>query len=204
MRRLLVAVLATVLGLGALSACNGSDVPAPGPARIDVDTPALRHLKAEAGIEPCVPGTGAGPVEGGLPSVTLPCLGGGQDVDLASLRGPLILNVWGEWCGPCRKELPAIADFYRTYGDQVPVIGIDYQDTQTGPAIELAKASGVTYPQLADTQGDLLAKSPFPARMPVPAFVLIDADGTATLVTGGIETADDLAQLANQHLGTDL
>ena len=193
----------TVLGLAVLGACDGSDVPAPGEAKIDVDTPQLRQLKADAGIEACAPGTGNA-VDGGLPAVTLPCLGGGEDVDLSTLRGPLIINVWGEWCGPCRKEMPAIADFYRAHGDEVPVIGIDYQDRQTGPAIELARTSGVTYPQLADTQGALLAKSPFPARMPVPSFVFVDADGKATLVTGGVDSAAELAELANQHLGTDL
>ncbi|WP_395656624.1 TlpA family protein disulfide reductase [Nocardioides sp.] len=202
-RPLLVAAAATVLGLSLLSGCTGSDVPAPGPAKIDVDTPQLRQMKADAGIEPCVPGTGD-PVDGGLPAVTLPCLGGGEDVDLSTLRGPLILNVWGEWCGPCRKELPAIADFYRAHGDEVPVIGIDYQDTQTGPAIELAARSGVTYPQVADTQGALDAQAPFPARMLVPAFVFVAADGTATVVPGGVDSAEELAQLADEHLGTDL
>jgi thiol-disulfide isomerase/thioredoxin len=186
-----------------LAGCTSDEVPGPGEAKIDVDTPQLRAMKADAGIEPCRPGTGDA-VDGGLPDVTLPCLGGGDDVDLSSLRGPLILNVWGAWCGPCRKEMPAIADFYRTYGDRVPVIGIDYQDRLTGPAIELAHKSGVTYPLVADTQGALPAKPPFPARMPVPSFVFVDADGQATLVPGGIDSADDLVRLANEHLGTDL
>jgi thiol-disulfide isomerase/thioredoxin len=201
MRRLLPAAL--VAAALVLAGCTSDDVPAPGAAKIDVDTPQLRQLKADAGIEPCTPGTGD-PVDGGLPEVTLPCLGGGDDVDLATLRGPLILNIWGEWCGPCRKEMPAVADFYRRYGDQVPVIGIDYQDRQTGPAIEFAQHAGATYPQLADTQGALRAQPPVPARVPVPAFLFVDADGTASLVTGGIGSADELVELANQHLGTDL
>jgi hypothetical protein len=100
--------------------------------------------------------------------------------------------------------MPAVADFYDEYGDRVPVVGIDYQDTQTGPAIEFAKRSGATYPQLADTQGALRAKPPVPARVPVPAFVFVGADGTATLVPGGIDSVDELVRLANDHLGTDL
>ncbi len=201
MRRLLpAAFVAATLALGG---CGGADVPAPGPSTIDVDTPQLRQMKADAGIEACRPGTGR-PVDGGLPDLTLPCLGGGEDVNLSSLRGPLIVNIWAEWCGPCRKEMPAVADFYQRYGDRVPVLGIDFQDTQTGPAIELAKRSGATYPQLADTEGALRAQPPVPARVPVPGFLFVTADGSATLVPGGIGSADELVELADQHLGTDL
>jgi hypothetical protein len=100
--------------------------------------------------------------------------------------------------------MPAVADFYQAYGDQVPVIGIDYQDTQTGPAIEFADEAGATYPQLADTQGALRAQPPVPARVPVPGFIFVDADGKATLVPGGIDSVDELVDLANEHLGTDL
>jgi thiol-disulfide isomerase/thioredoxin len=198
-------VLSAALGAAVLllAGCNADDVPPPGEAKIDVDTPQLREMKADAGIEACRAGT-ADPVDGGLPQVTLPCLGGGEDVDLSGLSGPLILNIWGEWCGPCRKEMPAVADFYDEYGDRVPVIGIDYQDAQTGPAIEFAQRAGATYPQLADTQGALRAQPPVPARVPVPGFLFVDADGTSTLVPGGIDSVDDLVGLANEHLGTDL
>jgi thiol-disulfide isomerase/thioredoxin len=200
MKQVLAAALAAALLV--LSGCS-DDVPAPGEAKIDVDTPELRQLKADAGIEPCAPGD-AEPLDGGLPEVTLPCLGGGEAVDLAALRGPMVLNIWGVWCGPCRKEMPAVADFYDWYGDQVPVVGIDYQDVQAGPAIAFAKKSGATYPQLADTQGALRAQPPIPARVTVPGFLFVDADGKATLVPGGIESVEELVDLAEEHLGVQL
>jgi len=201
MKRFLpVAIVAVAL---VLSGCDADDIPSPGQAKIDVDTSQLRELKADAGIAACEPGTYE-PVDGGLPDVTLPCLGGGEDVDLASLRGPLVVNLWGSWCGPCVKEMPAVADFYDLYGDQVPVLGVDYQDPQTGAAIKLAKRSGVTYPLVADTQGDLRAKSPYPAMPPVPSFAFVATDGTVTLVPGGIDSADELVDLVEQHLGVRL
>ena len=198
MRRLLVAALAAL----ALTGCSGSDLPTqPGAARVDVDTPALQQAKAKTAIEDCAPGTGSG---GPLPDLTLPCLGGGPDVDLASLRGPLVVNVWGSYCGPCRQEMPALQEFYDRYGDRVDVVGIDYQDTQPMAAIELARKAGVTYPLVADPGGDINAAAPISVIRGVPWFVFVDADGNVTNAAGGVDSADELAELASEHLGIDL
>ena len=38
-----------------------------------------------------------------------PLVGGG-DFDVAAHRGTvLLLNVWGSWCAPCRREAPELA-----------------------------------------------------------------------------------------------
>lgn len=200
MRRALSAAL--VAALLALSGCT-DDVPGPGRAQIDVDTPQLRQLRADAGIEACAPGDGD-PASSELPDVTLPCLGGGDDVDLASLRGPLVINVWAAWCQPCAREMPALAKFYDRYGDRVSVIGIDYQDPQTGPALELAQRSGVTYPLLADPQGDLQAQEPFPLKILMPSFLFVDKQGAATYTQGGIDSVDEMVDLVEEHLGVTL
>jgi thiol-disulfide isomerase/thioredoxin len=198
MRRVLAAAL--TLAALALSGCSDDVVPGPGRADIDVDTPALRQLKAEAGIEACRPGDGD-PGDAPLPEVTLPCLGGGDDVDLAGLRGPLVINIWAAWCGPCAREMPALARFYERYGDRVPVLGIDYQDPQTGPALELAKKSRVTYPLLADPQGDLQGRAPFPNAIRMPMFAFVGQDGEVQVAAGGIESVEEMVDLVEQHLG---
>jgi thiol-disulfide isomerase/thioredoxin len=194
---LLAALAAAVL---VLTGCDGS-VPEPGESKIDVDTPALRELKADIAVEECAPGAAE---TGGLPELTLPCLGGGTDVNLSTLQGPMVVNLWQSFCVPCIKEMPALGEFYKEYGDQVPVLGIDYQDPQPAAALDLAKKSGVTYPLVADPGGDLNANDPLPVIRGLPVLLFLDADGESTFVFGGIDSADDLVDLANEHLGTDL
>ena len=143
-------------------------------AQVNVDTPALRALKQRAGIESCPTPRGHGPVAGGLPDVTLPCLGGGHPVDLAKLRGPLVVNLFAQWCGPCRVELPYYQELHQRAHGKVAVIGVDYQDPQPAGALELAKATGVTYPLLADPSAQL--RTPLRVRG-LPGVLLVDAHG---------------------------
>ncbi|MCM0620706.1 TlpA family protein disulfide reductase [Nocardioides bruguierae] len=171
---------------------------------IDVDTRALRAQRAEVGLEDCVPGTGDGAVEGGLPALTLPCLGGGDAVDLADLRGPLVVNFWYSTCGPCRAELPVLAEFHDRHGDDVPLLGVDFNDPLPEAALELLADSDVTYPSVADTDGAVLADDTLRiVGFPTTAFVA--ADGTVSYVQAGeIESVDELEQLVADHLGVDL
>jgi len=196
--------VAAVLAALLLAGCStGATFPTPGPAQIDVDTPELREMKADAGVEPCRPGDGE-PVEGGLPEVTLPCLGGGDDVDLSSLRGPLVVNVWASWCGPCRTEMPILQAFHEQYRDQVPILGIDFQDPQVTAAMDLVQETGVTYPLLADPQSALQGAGPFSGQMGLPIFAFVDESGEATVVAGGIDSVAELGALVEKHLGIDL
>ncbi len=207
MRRLAVAALVALLVVtgGVIVACSpGQDRGLlPGPAQIDVDTPELRELKAELGVEPC-PRTTAPPVEGGLPDLTLPCLGGGRDVALAGLRGPLVVNLWASWCGPCRTEMPVLQRFHERYADRVPILGVDYEDVQVAAAFDLVRDSGATYPLLADPQSDLQGAGPFPGRMGLPLFAFVDEQGRATIVAGGVDSVDELVDLVDTHLGVAL
>ena len=139
-----------------------------------------------------------------MPAVTLPCFGGGPAVDLSTLHGPMVVNLWASWCGPCREEMPVLQKFHEQYAARVPIIGVDYQDAQPTAAMDLAAESGVTYPLLADPQSDLRGAGPFPGNIGLPIFAFVDADGSVTVVAGGIDDLPDLVDLVEEHLGVRL
>lgn len=203
-RRPVVPVGGLLALVALLSACSAEEpeFDFPPPSSIVVDSPELRALKAEAGVEPCRPGAEPGVNE--LPAVTLPCLGGGPAVDLSSLEGPLVLNLWGGWCGPCRAELPILQAFAERHGDRVPMIGIDVRDPRTTAALELIQETGVTYPLLADPDDVLSGKPPFPANLPVPMLVFVREDGSVRPVSAVVEDLPELVGLAEENLGVAL
>ncbi len=36
--------------------------------------------------------------------IKMDCLDRTEGARLGGLRGPMVVNVWGSWCGPCKKE----------------------------------------------------------------------------------------------------
>lgn len=179
----MTSALAGVLAVVLLAGCAGS--PDAGPGRDDragagagVSTPAVEHTPtavpgvASCDVLPQVPGSE--PVAEGLPSLRLECLTPGPAVDLAALRGrPVLINLWATWCGPCREEMPLLQTNSERHADRVQFLGVDSRDSaaQAGPF--LAKV-GVTYPNVVDPDGDLLAHLRVPG---LPVTLLLDADG---------------------------
>jgi len=122
----------------------------------------------------------------------------GQKLDIATLRGkPVVLNVWGSWCAPCRKEAPALqtaADTLKAGG--VSMVGINIRDLDPAPALAFEKAFRITYPSLADPDGSLLlalrgAVSP----SAIPTTLVLDADGRVAARINGPTTTTTLVDL---------
>jgi len=202
----IAATLAAVVLLVGVTGCADDRetpiIPGPGPSKVKVDTPELIELKAKAGIEDCVPGPGGG----ALPEVRLDCLGGGTRVDLASLKGPMVLSFWFAGCVPCKEEMPALQAFHEHHGARVPVLGIDFQDRYPGSALETLQERGVTYPSAADPGGDLLDTEEFAkVSTGLPAMYFLDAKGAISYVEfGGLDSEEEIVDLVREHLGVDL
>jgi cytochrome c biogenesis protein CcmG, thiol:disulfide interchange protein DsbE len=90
------------------------------------------------------------PATSAAPAFSLARLGTSGRISLSDYQGkPLIVNFWASWCGPCQKETPLLAKFYRSQGGRVLIVGIDENDTAAS-ALRFARAKGVAYPLAFD------------------------------------------------------
>lgn len=167
------------------------------PGRTFAATVALTSLLALAGcgtqdgpVTPSgdrgfVSGSGAvtiiDPADRGEPIVLSGTKVGGGTLDVASLRGKVVLlNVWGSWCAPCRKEAPflqAAWDQTRTAGD-VQFVGLNTRDDAAGAAEAFERRFGITYPSLRDNDGalQLVFRTTLPPRA-IPSTIVLDRQG---------------------------
>ena len=130
-----------------------------------------------------------------LPAVTLAALEGHGSVDLSTLRGPLVINLWASWCGPCRKELPQYQAFAQKYAGKVAVLGVDFQETRPAAARQLAHDTGVAYPLFTDPDGRLRAAA-------LPKVILVDKSGKIVHEKyAEITSVGQLEALVHDHLG---
>jgi len=130
-----------------------------------------------------------------LPAATVQTLQG-DDVDTASLAGhPMVINVWGSTCGPCKQELPDFAAVQQQLGDKVRFVGIDYLAASNREE-QFARSKGVQYELFYDGDGQFITKVGI-SSFPVTLFVR--ADGTIVEQTGQLNAAK-LTALINSEL----
>ena len=108
---------------------------------------------------------------------------------LSDFRGKaVVLNWYASWCGPCRQEIPDFQQAYSTLGDQVVVLGVDFQETQDH-ALAILDVFRAKYPALLDREGDVGDHYRVGG---LPATFFIDKDGILRVAHIGRVTRDDL------------
>lgn len=147
----------------------------------DVGVPGLRDEAGDAFVSgdstvQVVPAAERGePVEG-LDGPTVD----GEELDVADLRGaPVVLNVWGSWCGPCHAEAPdLVAAEGELAGLGARFVGINIRDRSTVAATGFEEEYGIGWPSLHDPDSELLLRlaSDVPPNT-VPATLVLDEEG---------------------------
>jgi thiol-disulfide isomerase/thioredoxin len=63
----------------------------------------------------------------------------------------VVINIWGQWCGPCRAEVTQLQRVYdATRADGVSFLGIDVRDNNRQAALDFVDDRHATFPSLYD------------------------------------------------------
>jgi thiol-disulfide isomerase/thioredoxin len=114
-----------------------------------------------------------------LPVVSGPALGSERTISTADFRGKVVvINVWGSWCPPCRREAPDLQAASVETKNVAQFVGITSKDYDPAPAEAFVRSFEITYPSIYDPTGKVLLA--FAGDLPpsaIPSTMIIDRQG---------------------------
>lgn len=118
---------------------------------------------------------------------------------IKALHGyPIVVNIWGSWCAPCRAEFPIFQRVSTNLGRRVGFIGVATQDTKSASGKFLA-GHPVTYPSYTDFDGKVAASF---GLIGTPSTVFYDRNGKKAYLHQGPYRSDaDLTRDIRHYTG---
>ena len=104
------------------------------------------------------------------------CLDGSGSINFYSIKGPIVVNIWGSWCEGCRQEMPYFVELYQNElfkNGEIKLLGVDIEESSRQTGVNFIKVYGMSWPHLEDLEGK--TKILFGPGAPVTWF--IDKDG---------------------------
>jgi cytochrome c biogenesis protein CcmG/thiol:disulfide interchange protein DsbE len=134
-------------------------------------------------------------------SINLGCLDGSTGASVNTLKGPMIINVWGSWCGPCKEEMPILRSFYKKAEGKVALVGVDVEEASIKDGQDFVENNGITWPNLFDSSGS--SRPYFGMGVPVTWFIAPDGS-VAYKHIGVLKNEIELITLTSKYLGVKL
>jgi len=109
------------------------------------------------------------------PAFDLPDLAGGR-VSLESLKGRVvILDFWATWCGPCIKEIPEYAEFWRKNQPRgIEIVGVVVESGEPQEILDFIREYKIPYRQAL---GDDKVQEAYGVDQGYPTTFVIDREG---------------------------
>ena len=122
------------------------------------------------------------------PDFTLAARDGGT-LRLADLKGQVVmLNFWATWCGPCRQEMPLLAQLHDKYEPLgFMMVGVNVEP-DSAAAVAWLKGVPVTFPIVFDTTSSVAGTFGVEG---MPSSVLVDREGKVRYVHRGYKPGDE-------------
>jgi len=128
------------------------------------------------------------------------CLDGSTGANIAAIKGPAIINVWGSWCDPCVEELPHFNEYFQSKDPRIQLIGVDVEEKNIEDGRNFARSHGIIWPNLYDEDGS--TRKYFGMGVPVTWF--IDSDGDVLYKKiGPIKSVEELRTLSLKYFGME-
>ena len=112
----------------------------------------------------------------------------GKPLALESLKGKIVIvDIWGTWCPPCRKEIPHLAALYQKYHDKgLEIVGINYENDTGEETLKQVRAyikdQAIPYPCVI---GDEATRKQILGFEGYPTTLFLDREGKVRLKLTG-------------------
>jgi len=117
----------------------------------------------------------------------------------------VVINVWGQWCGPCRTEITQLQKVYdATRAQGVAFLGIDVRDNNRDAARDFIVDRKVTFPSIYDPS--MRTMIAFGGRYPttvIPSTVVLDRQHRVAAVFLREVLAEDLQPVVERLAAED-
>jgi thiol-disulfide isomerase/thioredoxin len=127
-----------------------------------------------------------------------------KDVALADFKGKVtIVDVWGTWCPPCRKEIPHFVELLKKYKDKgLAIVGINYEQINDKAEAKetiktFLKENKVPYTCVL---GDDKTQEQIPNFEGFPTTLFLDRTGKVRLKVVGYHPMADLDAIVSMLL----
>ena len=107
------------------------------------------------------------------------CTPAGDTLTLSDFVGKtdyVLIDFWASWCGPCRRAMPEVKEFYEAHKGEIEIIGVSL-DQEYEAWTNAIKTMDLPWKHISDLQGWQAAPAKVYGVSAIPTTILINKEG---------------------------